>query len=120
MILLSIRVGNLGVTVVGETNNDRSLAGKLCTVDASRGMVNACLNLVSTVEQGTSEKTYRELSSNTTEVRHPRKVGDHECTGGSVISGEFSVGDCSITEILEVLRRWGIDIDWPHAVGQVA
>lgn len=44
MILLGVCVGNLGITIVGETKNDYSLASKLCAVDASRGVVNAYLD----------------------------------------------------------------------------
>jgi hypothetical protein len=82
-------------------------------------MVDACLDIsVSTLQQKTSWKIYRELSSNATEVRPRGEVGDHECSGGSLLSGEGSLHDCSITKILDVRRR-GIDIEGLHAVARV-
>jgi hypothetical protein len=42
--LLGVGIGNLGITIVGETNDDHSLARKLCAVNASTGMVGAYLD----------------------------------------------------------------------------
>lgn len=65
-----------------------------------------------------SEETDRKLSSYTTKVRPRRDVGDHECPGSCIISGECSFSDCSIAESLVVLR-WGIDVQGLYAVAQI-
>jgi hypothetical protein len=119
MIFLSIRIGSLGITVVGEANSDFALKEKLCVVNASERGVGSNLDMsVSSRPEIRREKGYRESSSNTTGVCIPRHVGDHERTGGSFVSGECSVDESSITEILDV-RRGGVDMHGLYAVAQI-
>jgi hypothetical protein len=62
---------------------------------------------------------YRELSSDATKVRVSMvEVGDHECTGGSFISCECSVGDSRIAEILEA-GGFDVNVGRLHAIAQV-
>jgi hypothetical protein len=62
---------------------------------------------------------YRELSSDATEVHiSVIEVGDHECTSGSFISGECSVGDSRIAEILDA-GRFNMNVKRLHAMTQV-
>jgi hypothetical protein len=59
------------------------------------------------------------LSSDATEVHISMvEVGDHECTGGGFISGECSIGDICIAEILEV-GRFDMSVERLHAMKQV-
>lgn len=92
----------------------------LRNVDAGKRGVDTNLDTsVGTEKQEKSEKTYRELSSSTAELRLPLwQVGDHERTGGSFVSGECALNDGRIAEILDA-RRCHIDIEGSHIIAQV-